>query len=226
MVNWFNNKTLTTQDMTDLNKEEKDTPAEVDPPVEKPEPTIVGLQAQVVELEGELSKQVGEKENYKQGVLSKEEELKKVKAQLKALLDSPPKEDPQEPEVEKPKEEPKKDEQPKVETVESAGYNPETEARAQFARLHPDVDMSKVLENYRGGTYETVTEYMEALEDAKNFSDFKSGNKSSAGTAANQGGGVSEVENKSHPNVTAYDIAQANKYFKGDLDRYLKHKQK
>ena len=214
--------------MTELKNEEKETPTEVAQP-EKNAESEIDLQVQVVELESTLSKTLEEKENYKKGVLSKEEEIKKLKAANKALIDSPSEDSPEEkteiiPPVEKP-EEKEQEEKPKVEDV-PAGYSPEKEAQAQFKKDDPRVNMESVLAEYRGGKYETVTEYLTALYDAKNYSDFKSGNKNNSENYTAQGSGVSEVENTSHQKVTAYDIAQAKKYFDGSIERYLKNKTK
>lgn len=219
--------------MTELKELEKETPKEEVQPEKKPESGL-DSEAQVAVLEEELAKQKEEKDNYKQGVLSKQEEIKKLKAQVQILQDTPPVEkvEDKEPEQElEPKEKEKKEEAPKEDIPKEApkteGYNPETEARAQFARKYPDAKMSDVLVNYRGGSYETVTEYMEALEDAKEFTDFKAGKSSSENVSgmASQAGGVSETENKSKPRVTAKDVEQAKKYFDGNVDRYLRAKE-
>jgi len=200
-------------------KEEKETSTEGAQPVAKPSSTIDEIE-KVVELENELSKQLEEKENYKKAALSKEEELKIAKAKIKALTEIPPKEKPQEPE---PKEQVVIEDKPKV--VEPTGYNPEKEAKAQFLKMYPNVNMQKVLENYRGGKLDTVTEIVSALEDAKDYSDFKSGNTNSSNALSSQGGGVSEVENKYQQKVTSKDIEISKKFFNGNLERYLKHKQ-
>ena len=81
--------------MTELKNEEKETPTEVAQP-EKNAESEIDLQVQVVELESTLSKTLEEKENYKKGVLSKEEEIKKLKAANKALIDSPSEDSPEE----------------------------------------------------------------------------------------------------------------------------------
>lgn len=203
--------------MTEL-KNGEGTPAEGAQLAEKPASEIDAL-GKLVELERELSKQLEEKENYKQAALSKEEELKKVKAQIKALTESPVEIKPQEvtpvpPVI---------SEEPKV--VETTGYNPEKEAKAQFLKMYPGVNMEKILEHYRGGKYETVVEYISALEDAKSYSDWKTGNTSSINLPS-QGSGVSEVEGKTSIKVTYKDKEIADKYFGGNLERYLKVKNK
>jgi len=210
--------------MTDLKPEEPTSP-EVDQPENKPE--SLDLQAQLAELEAQLSKEVEEKENYKKGVLSKEEENKRLKAALKAFEGTPEEPiEPKEPEEPKAQDEPKEPEEPKTPEkpeVAPQGYNPEKEAIAQFKRENPGVNMEEVLANYRGGKFDTVTEIKDALQDAKDYVDFKSNKKPNSGYSAS-GGGVSEVETKTTSKVTAKDVEMAKRYFGGDLQRYLKNK--
>jgi len=212
--------------MSELKNEGEGTPAEEIQPVEKPESNM-DLEVQNTILEEELGKQVEEKDNYKKGLLSKEEENKKLKQQIKALT-----EDPLEPTTE---EEPKVIEEitpvetPVEPTVpkESEGYNPEKEAKAQFIKNNPGINMTDVLANYRGSKYDTVTEYLTALEDAKEYTDYKSGKKTptNASVMTGQGNGASEVKNIVTPKITARDIEQAKRFFGGDVNRYLKAKQ-
>lgn len=216
--------------MSELKPAENTAPEDVQPEIN---PESIDSQTQVVELETQLSKEMEEKENYRKATLAKEAENKRLKAQLAAINESPSEEEPEgeapqsvepvEPKVEEETPAPVDvpvEEKPK-ENV-SAGYNPETEAKAQFKEKYPNTDMSKVLAEYRGGKYETVTEYLKALEDAKNYSDYLS-KKVQPTNYVSQGNGVSEVENTSQPKVTAYAIKQAKKYFKGDVAAYLKN---
>jgi len=213
--------------MTELKKEEKDTPAEAAQPAENAE--SIDSQTDLVEVQTELASALEREGNYKKATLAKEAENKRLKAQLAAINEPVSEEEPEgdkPEEPEKPKEEipevvPEPTEDKPQEDV-TTGYNPEKEALALFADKYPNVDMAKVRAEYRGGKYETVTEYSKALEDAKDYSDFKEGKRPSTNHVG-QGNGVSEVDNKSTAQVTPYDIKQAKKYFKGDIAAYLKY---
>ena len=108
--------------------------------------------------------------------------------------------------------------------TDTTGYSPEKEAIAQFTKANPNIDMSNVLAHYRGGKQETVTGILDALNDAKDYYEYKSGKTSNVSSMASQGSGVSETKNTVIPKVTLEDVKIADKMFGGDVQRYLKNK--
>lgn len=208
----------------DLKQEEEKTLPEIDRSEKKLESegedtpkTETDFAAEKAILEDKLNKILEERDNYKQGMLNAKEELKKFKKEPDSDVKH------QEEELEK-KEELQKPKEQKETLPSKSSYNPEKEAIAQFERKHPDVKFEEVRGFYRGERgKETVADILDDLEDALDYRNFKKGGASSF-QGFTQDAGSSERPTSVQQKVTKKDIDLADRYFDGDLNRYLKYR--